>query len=102
MNSLLTTADKRRIAEEKADAARKEKAEAKKKQKRSDYKMGTQEFKDDAIPSKVDLERVDSPFDMASSQINNQPRFKFDNNEQLSQCNYFYLRFILFIKNNSL
>lgn len=31
--------------------------------------MGTQEFKDDALPSKKELQRVESPFD-----------FKFENN----------------------
>lgn len=58
----VTIADKKKALDQEAERAKKEKEEKRKKQKRSDFKMGTQEFKDDALPSKNVLERVDSPF----------------------------------------
>jgi hypothetical protein len=59
----ITHEQKKEIHEKKLEDKRKARQEEKRKQRKTEYKMGTQEFKDDALPSKKELQRVDSPFD---------------------------------------
>lgn len=59
----LTREAKKAEHELKVENKRKARQEEKRKQRKTDFKMGTQEFKEDALPSKKELKRVDSPFD---------------------------------------
>jgi hypothetical protein len=59
----LTREAKKADHELKLENKRKARQEEKRKQRKTDFKMGTQEFKEDALPSKKELQRVDSPFD---------------------------------------
>ena len=59
----LTRDAKKAEHELKLENKRKARQEEKRKQRKTDFKMGTQEFKEDALPSKKELQRVDSPFD---------------------------------------
>jgi hypothetical protein len=59
----ITHEQKKENHEKKLEDKRKARQEEKRKQRKTDFKMGTQEFKDDALPSKKELQRVDSPFD---------------------------------------
>ena len=58
----ITRKEKKRIYYKELEEKRKVEHENKKKRRKTDFKMGTCEFKNDGLPSKNELQRVNSPF----------------------------------------